>query len=226
MLVRKLALLIIVAPLAEWSQPCTAAAANCTEWFSFGSGPERSLVYSTYPLGQVNASLTRALVIVHGAGRDADHYFRTAVAAAFLAGELEDTEIVSLRFASNQNNCRDALASNEVNWDCVSWRAGGATAANSRITSFDLTDGVLGKLARHAVFPNMRSIVVAGFSAGGQYVNRYAMTNQVHDKLGVPVSYVVGSPSSYAYPGPLRPSPDGSTFQPFADAPNCTTYDR
>jgi hypothetical protein len=69
-------------------------------------------------------------------------------------------------------------------------------------------------------------ITVAGFSAGGQYVNRYETANQVHEKVGVPVTYVVGSPSSYAYPDSLRPEPTGVTFGVFADAGNCTTYDQ
>ena len=46
----------------------------------------------------------------------------------------------------------------------------------------------------------MKAIVVAGHSAGGQFVNRYEMSNSVHDTLGVPVSYVVANPSSYAWP--------------------------
>jgi acetyl esterase/lipase len=50
----------------------------------------------------------------------------------------------------------------------------------------------------------MRAIVVAGHSAGGQYANRYGMSNRVHDTLAVPVSYVVANPSSYAWPDPAR----------------------
>jgi acetyl esterase/lipase len=81
-------------------------------------------------------------------------------------------------------------------------------------------------VARKDLFPNLRTIVVAGFSAGGQYVVRYAMANKVHDALGVPVTYVVGSPSSYAYPDASRPDTGDGTFQPFIDAQNCTTYHR
>jgi hypothetical protein len=89
-----------------------------------------------------------------------------------------------------------------------------------------LTDSILSKLAQGGAFPNLKTITVAGFSAGGQYVNRYAMVNRVHEKLPVPVTYVVGSPSSYGYPDSLRPAPAGNGFQAFSDAQNCTTYDR
>jgi hypothetical protein len=95
------------------------------------------------------------------------------------------------------------------------------------LTSFDFVDEILRKLAHKQAFPNLKSIVVAGHSAGGQFVNRYEMSNTVHETLGLPVTYVVANPSSYAYPEPARPNVDGekTTFRPFRDSRNCTTYD-
>ena len=52
------------------------------------------------------------------------------------------------------------------------------------------------------------------------------MGNTVHETLGVPVRYVVSNPSSYAYLDATRPNADGSAFEPFDDAANCTAYDR
>jgi hypothetical protein len=151
------------------------------------------------------------------------------VAAAFLGEALDDTIVVAPRFASNDGrSCRDTLAANEVSWSCSgdSWRSGGAAPGNGRLTSYDLTDEILHRLARKDVFPNLKSIVVAGHSAGGQYVTRYEMANKVHDTLGVPVMYVVSNPSSYAYPDSSRPAAEGKDFRPFGDSRNCTTYDR
>jgi hypothetical protein len=178
------------------------------------------MIYRTYALDAPNPQITRALVMVHGASRDADNYFRTALASAFLAGALEDTIVIAPRFASSANGCKDVLAPNEVSWSCNgdSWRSGGTAASNDKLTSYDFTDEVLRKLARKSVFPNLKAIVVAGHSAGGQYVNRYEMSNQVHDTLGIPVTYVVSNPSSYAYLDASRPAPD--------TAGACKTYDR
>jgi hypothetical protein len=211
--------------------PCTTATPTCVEWISFQPRSERSLVYSTYPLTARNEHITRALILVHGGNRDAKNYFRTAVSAALLGGAFEDTVIVSPRFASNNGSCHDVLATNEINWDCGEgssggWRSGAAAISNVQLSSFDLTDRIVMKLAERSAFPNLKLITVAGFSAGGQYVNRYETANQVHENLGVPVAYVVGSPSSYAYPDALRPNPAGVTIGAFADASNCTTYDR
>jgi len=209
--------------------PCITVTNDCTEWVSFAEGPARSVLYRTYSLDAKNENITRALIMIHGAGRDAHIYFRTAIAAAFLAGALEDTIVISPRFASNDGrNCRDSLASNETNWSCSgdSWRSGGISVSSDRLTSYDFVDEILRKLARKDVFPNLKTVVVAGHSAGGQYVTRYAMSNQLHETLGIPMTYVVANPSSYAYLDAERPIADGSEFRAFGEGRNCTTYDR
>jgi pimeloyl-ACP methyl ester carboxylesterase len=216
--------MLFLLPIAAYGA-CTSTA-GCTEWVTFHNGPSRSMVYRTYPLTERNESIRRAFILVHGAGRDADNYFRTALAAAFLGGALEDTVVVAPRFASNGGGCADQLAANEVNWPCGgdSWRSGGVALNNRSLTSYEFADEILRKLADKGVFPNLRAIVVAGHSAGGQFVTRYEMSNRVHDTLGVPVTYVVSNPSSYAYPDALRPTADGKSFRQYSDARNCITY--
>ncbi len=211
---------------SAWGAACISTTPECTEWVKLGAS--NSLIYRTHPIGAKNTAITRALIMVHGAGRDADNYFRTALAAAFLGGALEDTIVISPRFASNDGRgCRDMLASKEVSWSCSgdSWRSGGTSLSDDRLTSYDFMDEILKKLANKTVFPNLRAIVVAGHSAGGQYVTRYEMANKVHDTLGVAVSYVVANPSSYAYVDASRPNADMTEFHPFSDARNCTTFD-
>src|SRR5262249_47870562 len=75
--------------------PCVTPTDACTGWVVFGSGPARSMVYTSYPLGTRNDAIKRALIMVHGTNRNADHYFSTAVAAAFLAGALDDTIVIA-----------------------------------------------------------------------------------------------------------------------------------
>ena len=183
---------------------CTTSTAACTEWVPLRGGPARSMVYRSYPLDARNDRIRRALIMVHGTNRNADHYFATAMAAAFLAGAVGDTLVI----APHIIGCADKPEPNEVLWSCSgdSWRSGGAAASTPELSSFDLADEILRKLAETATFPNMKAIVVAGHSAGGQYVTRYTMANRVHDTLGVPVTYVVANPSSYAWPVATRPT--------------------
>ena len=187
--------------------PCTEATEACEQWVTFGDGPARSMVYSTYPLETPNQSVTRALIMVHGAARNADHYFETATAAAFLAGALDNTIVIAPRFAAG----RDSVATNEVVWPPRgdSWRSGGMSTSNPKLSSFDFADELLRNLADKRIFPNLTKIVVAGHSAGGQFATRYGMANKVNDSLGVAVSYVVANPSSYAWPVAVRPLPVG-----------------
>ena len=183
--------------------PCTHSTTACQRWLTFGSGPARSMVYASYPLDVANPAITRALIMVHGAGRNADRYFETATAAGFLANALTNSIVIAPRFMAG----RDSAAPNEVAWPegGNSWRAGGMSPNNPTISSFDFIDELVRKLSNKRTFPNLRSIVVAGHSAGGQLATRYAMTSKVHNTPGVSISYVVANPSSYAWPAAVRP---------------------
>jgi len=221
-----LTFLLVCIP-AYAAEPCTKATPDCTRWVSLG-GESRSLIYSTYPLDKKNEQIVRALIVVHGQGRDADNYFRTSLAATFLANAMTDTIVISPRFASNDGGCRDTLAVNEVSWACGgdSWRSGGTSTNNKSLTSYDFMDAIVRGLTSKANFPNLKAIVISGHSAGGQFVTRYEMANKIHETAGVAITYVVSNPSSYSYLDPERPSTaNNNELRPFGDARNCTTYD-
>jgi predicted esterase len=127
-------------------------------------------VYRNFPLDTRNETITHAVIVVHGAGRDADNYFRSALAGAFLAGALPTALVISPRMASNAGGCRDSLAQNEISWDCDLWRSGGTSPSHPAVTSFDLLDEILRELARRDVFPNLRGIVVTGCGHNGRCI--------------------------------------------------------
>lgn len=222
--------------------PCTTATPTCTEMVGPAATKERTLIYRTHSLDTPNESITRALIVVHGLGREATNYYRYAIAAAELADGLKDTLVIVPRFASNVGKaCNDQIADGELIWQCQprndTWRTGG-TAVNAKVTSFDIADEILRKLNRRETFPNLKAIVVAGHSAGGQFVSRYVMANQVHDNLKVKPTYVVANPSSYTYLDALRPKtatppakvvaealPPTTVFTAFAEAESCASYD-
>src|SRR6267378_1216351 len=125
-MLRSLLLLVFLAAFfpVYGAEPCATATPACTEWINLDD-QARALVYRTYSLEKKNSKITRALIVIHGAGRDADNYFRTALAATFLAGAFEDTIVISPRFAANNGRgCNDKLGPNEINWSCSgdSWR--------------------------------------------------------------------------------------------------------
>lgn len=196
---------------ASAAVPCIEATAACERWIVYGDGPARSMVYSTYALDQPNPKVTRALIMVHGAMRNADHYFRTATTAAFLGRALDDTVVI----APHLINKSDPRQENEVVWpeyrdNPINWRDGGVSVTDPGLTSFDFVDEIVRKLADKKNFPNLTHIVVAGHSAGGQFTNRYEMANKLDGTLdGITMSYAVANPSSYAWPSSDRPLPVG-----------------
>ena len=218
-----------VQSFASDSAPCLKAQNTCSEWLTLDANGSRSFVYRTHSLTSVNEKIEKVVVVIHGQGRNADGYFRHMLAAGFLADALNNTLIISPRFASNNGkSCLDQLEDKEVGWVCSgseSWRSGGnrAKGSGSDLNSFDFMDAILLKLSNEKTFPNLKSIVIAGHSAGGQYVNRYQFANRLHEKLAserrIQVSYVIGNPSSYTYPEALRPTKNAVPSNVSAEAP-------
>ena len=210
MMIRKS--LLIVTGLAVFAasarSQCVKAVSDCERWITFGNGPSRSMIYSTHSLDSPHPEIMRALIMVHGANRNADHYFETATGAGFIAGALANTIIIAPRFAAGS----DKVASGELLWPerGDTWRSGGMSPTNATISAFDFVDEIIRKLANKKNFPNLTRVVVAGHSAGGQFTNRYEMANKIDGTLpGVTMSYVVANPSSYAWPAAVRPLPAG-----------------
>jgi pimeloyl-ACP methyl ester carboxylesterase len=206
------AALAVVIPSAVTAQahvaPCTTATVQCEQWVALGGGPARSMSYSSYALNKPNAAVTRAFILVHGTGRNADHYFETAVAAAFLGGALDNTVVIAPHFVADT----DKVEANEVLWPNRgdSWRSGGMSTSHPTISAFDFMDEIVRQLSNKKNFPNLKKIVVAGHSAGGQFVTRYEMSNKIHGTTGVAMSYVVANPSTYAWPSATRPTAAGN----------------
>src|SRR5580692_4979795 len=138
-----LAMLVSVCAVGQ-VKPCTKATAECEQWVKLGA-TSRAMVYSSYSLTTPNANVTRALVMVHGAGRNADHYFETATGAAFLAGALDNTIIVAPHFIASP----EKPETNEAMWPerGDTWRSGGMSTSNPGISAFDFVDEILRKLA-------------------------------------------------------------------------------
>ena len=203
--------------LAQLAAPCTTATAACERWVAYDAGQARSMVYASHALDVADPRITRALIMVHGAGRNADHYFETAMAAAFLAGALDNTIVISPRYITRADSA--TTHPNEAVWPSTAnnWRSGGFSTSNPQITSFDFLDRLVRLLADKKIFPNLARVVVAGHSAGGQVATRYAMANRIDPVPGIAMSYVVANPSTYAWPVAERPLPVGNADPVGAD---------
>ncbi|MBI2686576.1 MAG: alpha/beta fold hydrolase [Acidobacteria bacterium] len=200
-------LLIGMAGLA-CAEPCSHGTAACIEPLPMGGG-RFVMVYRSHPLAQHHAKARRALVVIHGAGRNADDYFPSGMAGAYLAGGLEDTIVVAPRFAgTGSRNCDDKLAPGEIGFACTGddWRGGGPGAGVASVTTYDVIDELVRRFADKKRYPQLKHVVLVGHSAGGQFLSRYAAAAKA-EPAGVKVRYVVSNPSSYLYLDATRPGP-------------------
>jgi pimeloyl-ACP methyl ester carboxylesterase len=224
---QRLLLFFFAVCCALGADPCVDATAACTEKVAVGTKSGYIQVYRSHALTRPATEIRRAMIIVHGATRNADHYFSTGVAAAFLAKALPDALVIAPRFAVNDGrSSKDALAEGELSWESrIGWAGGGEAKGQPDISTYDAMDAVVRLLAAKQNFPNLRSIVVSGHSAGGQFTNRYAALNKLHETIGVPMRYVASNPSTMLYLDELRPARDGQGgFRPYYDRENCATY--
>ncbi len=156
-------------------------------------------------------NITRAVVVLHGRLRNADVYFRSAKTAQAAAGEVGNATLMIVpQFLAGVDIDAYHLPADTLRWTLEGWEGGDAALAPAPASSFDALDAILARLADQRLFPNLKQVVVAGHSGGGQVVQRYAIAGKGElalTKNGVGVRYVVANPSSYAYFTAERPEP-------------------
>ena len=226
-IVATLALVLLVGLAGAQSRavPCTTASPDCHEHFAVAGGLTIGC-FRTFPLLTENPAITRAVIVVHGSGRNNDRYFKAGADSAVAAGVASEVLVVGPGFRMLE----DKPAKNELYWDEEDWwKTGGPSTKDlpTSVSSFEVMDRLVTALADRSRFPNLRTIVVSGHSAGGQYVQRYAVGTQVDMKLpGIQMKFVVANPSSYVYLNDQRPLPfaDGFAVPPAQPDP-CADYD-
>jgi pimeloyl-ACP methyl ester carboxylesterase len=154
-----------------------------------------------------------AVILIHGRLRNADTYFKLAHHARAAAGhDSLDTLLVVPQFLATADVAAHRPAAGTLHWDWTSWMGGDNAAGAAPISSFDVLDAILERLAQRERFPSLTSIVIAGHSGGAQVVQRYAVVTRGEANVtaqGIALRYVIANPSSYVYFDALRPAADG-----------------
>jgi hypothetical protein len=181
-------------------------------------------VCSDRPLDVTDASVSRLIVVLHGDARNAVGYLDHVVAAAELSG-VDDALVVAPQFLTNDDGVGDVHT-----WTSGGWKRGDLSTRDRspRVSSFEVVDDIVVRTVASGRFPSLREIVIAGHSAGGQFVNRYAATNRVMPGLesrGFGVRFVVANPSSYLYLSPERAVRRGFGLPHWKQIAACGDYD-
>lgn len=168
--------------------------------------------FRTHSLKHRNAKITRAVIVIHGNGRTADNYFNRMVKAADMSVAFPQTLVVAPHFTIDI----DALIrpEREVYWRASNhWKRGNLSKRvhNKRISSFAVIDEMLSRLTNRTLFPNLKKIVIAGHSAGGQFLQRYVAGHpDIEGANDIPIRYIIANPGRYFYLNEYRPTSDFS----------------
>jgi hypothetical protein len=163
---------------------------------------------------QPQPQITRAVIIFHGKGRDVEGYYRTALEAGGMAGPAGDeTVLIAPQFLDQEDMGAYHVSGEVLRWRSTDWEAGAPAVAPAAISSYEVVDALLARLANRSVFPRLQTVVLAGHSGGGQLVHRYAIVGRAVAALassGVHLRFVVANPSSYVYFSDERPAENGA----------------
>jgi pimeloyl-ACP methyl ester carboxylesterase len=181
-------------------------------------GPQGGLglapVYLSEDWSKPLPGITRAVIVMHGLSRNADDYFAAGLAAQKAAGAGGASSlIIAPRILDTQDVRELRAAPDMLRWRHGNWAGGDTAEGPVPASSFAVFDAIIARLADRTLFPNLHEIVVAGHSAGGQVVQRYAAVGHDNPRLaqeGIGLRYVVANPSTYVWFTPGRPEPTAS----------------
>jgi len=161
---------------------------------------------SSHPIDLANANLKRLIISVHGSGPIAQTYLESAKTAATMKNAENETLIIAPQFFDD-GEFQEPIPTDLLYWGTSQWGSQtafiGPDKKSVQISSFAVLDMLLKHVIGSSRFPNIRTIVVLGHSAGGQMVNRYAASNLFETDIakpkGIVMKYLVMAPSSYLY---------------------------
>lgn len=201
---------------------CETASSECAGRVSIGVGVYLP-IYSTFRLDLPNPDVEDGVIVVHGANRDAHNYFESMVLAARHAGRLHRALVVAPKFQTEA----DGPLANEPYWTEGGWKRGHLSVVGGptpRTSSYAALDRIVDAMADRSRFPNLKRIIVAGHSAGGQVVHRYAAVSRAQEgRDDIAFRYVVANPSTYLYLTPEREAIGGGFVLP--DTAACPSWD-
>ena len=192
------------------------------KYFLVGESDYKITYFSPSNLSFKNNNIRRLVIVLHGNSRTALTRQNDIVQAADTEGKYLETLIISPHFISNQELVDNNLDDYHLYWRDNGWMEGslssssGAYPRDESFSSFEVVDDIISQIILGNNFPNLRQVVLTGFSGGGQFMNRYASSNRVHELFekdyNIDFQYLIASPSSYMYFNEER-RVDGSTEQ-------------
>lgn len=177
-------------------------------------------------------TIEHLFIVLHGKLRDGNGYWKMLNNAINKArddnfpGTDRQMAVLAPQFFSTKFNSGQ-YKKNQLAWDDLNaWQPGGQAShpADTKLTSFDVLDGLVKLHSDKEKYPNLKNVTVVGHGGGGQLAQRYsALGNDPPDN--VHVRYIHGDPSSCMYFTEDRPIlPDTETSRKSCDSYNTWRY--
>ncbi|AWM80828.1 hypothetical protein DKL61_10970 [Gammaproteobacteria bacterium ESL0073] len=204
--------------LLSYSAETPKAGLDCTKRFSESCNQNfkpkatiKNMHYYSSLLMESKEKPTSALIVIHGFKHTAKEVFNVGLKATKKADRLHDTVIIAPIFYAdemtpNYKHCMkdDSPVGDrkkDLVWSCQGWMEGAMAENDKNIGAFDILDQLINEL--HKKWPSIKDITIAGFSAGGQTIQRYIGYAQPNKNVNV--RYVIADPGSWFYFDPERP---------------------
>ncbi|MCB2212630.1 hypothetical protein KQI52_11005 [bacterium] len=193
-----------------------------TERLTLRLGEERVELplFTSHELYQDHPGVTRLVVGIHGATRRADVIYKALRQDGERSGQLDSTWFIAPQFLYRHDlDSLDNPPEIPV-WRSMGWVRGDDARdpdnwANYRsgLSSYAVLDEVILHATERC--PDLQEIAIAGHSAGGQTVQRYAATTKLMQQFseddGPQLRFLMANPAGYLYFDDRRPAPESVT---------------
>lgn len=187
----------------------------------------KNLVYvSNRDLTKAAQDIETVVIIVHGLERNPSTYFDSIQAAVSTHSGPNSvsahTWVIAPHFMKNE----DKPLASDLSWGDNGWKEGHVAQGTSDVSlsSYAALDTLISALNNPARFSKLKKVILAGFSGGGQFVQRFMLGTKLPEQLtSLNFRFVVGSPGSYMYITPDRMKAKRDGFAPPSSA-NCPDF--
>ncbi|MDO9182244.1 MAG: cyanophycinase [Bacteriovorax sp.] len=173
---------------------CKLNIENCKEALG-----HKSAKLPTY-MSRGTGSIEQVVIVIHGTDRNANEYLHDFISELGNDTLLANMAVVAPHFLL----VNDPYETNNLRWDQgwqSSWKYGNNSIQPIQVSSFEVIDQLIKNIDKTW---HPKKIMIAGHSAGGQFVQRYANGSLIAQEIKSELTFVVSNPSSYLYTRPQR----------------------
>lgn len=183
-----------------YEKPPCLNAGDCLQstLISNTTGQGKFNFYANYPIYEEKAkwqNLEKAVIVVHGASVNPDDYY------GYLTSTLQNLNLSEKTVLIAPDFKLSAISSNDLYWSSLGYRDGKNSNGTIQISSFEVLDNLISRLADKNFFPVLNEIIITGQSSGGRFVHTYAAGNRSESNYpDIHFEYIVSESQYFYYP--------------------------